>query len=149
MDKKEKEMTYCVEINLELKTITCCHQGCGIVFAVPGHWMKKRIEDHTWWYCPNGHTQHYSGKSETEKLREDLTRQERITQSVSNQRDVERMQRKSTERRLSAQKGVTTKIKNRIAHGVCPCCARTFKQLQRHLKSKHPEYLKENTKEKK
>ena len=32
-------------------------------------------------------------------------------------------------------------VKARVAHGVCPCCNRTFKQLARHMKTKHPDYV--------
>lgn len=37
-------------------------------------------------------------------------------------------------------KGVVTRTRNRIANGVCPCCDRSFTNLQRHMASKHPDY---------
>lgn len=37
-------------------------------------------------------------------------------------------------------KGVATRLKNRAAHGVCPCCNRTFQQLARHMSAKHPDF---------
>jgi hypothetical protein len=36
---------------------------------------------------------------------------------------------------------VATRIRNRIAAGVCPCCTRTFKNVARHIKDKHPTYV--------
>jgi DNA repair exonuclease SbcCD ATPase subunit len=32
------------------------------------------------------------------------------------------------------------KLRTRAAAGVCPCCGRTFKQLARHMQSKHPDW---------
>lgn len=29
---------------------------------------------------------------------------------------------------------------HRVGAGVCPCCKRTFQQLARHMKCKHPKY---------
>jgi hypothetical protein len=31
------------------------------------------------------------------------------------------------------------RIQKRTAAGVCPCCNRTFQQLARHMKTRHPE----------
>ena len=28
----------------------------------------------------------------------------------------------------------------RVEHGVCPCCKRSFSALARHMATKHPEY---------
>lgn len=44
------------------------------------------------------------------------------------------------ERSAAAQRGVLTRLKNRVAAGVCPCCHRSFKQLSEHMKMKHPDY---------
>lgn len=39
-----------------------------------------------------------------------------------------------------AQKAAKTRMKNRIANGVCPCCNRHFANVQRHIRTKHPEF---------
>jgi hypothetical protein len=54
---------------------------------------------------------------------------------------AERDLREDTERRLSAQKGATTRAKKRHAAAVCPCCNRSFVQLRRHMENKHPGYV--------
>ena len=46
------------------------------------------------------------------------------------------------ERRLSATKGVVTRMKNRVSRGICPCCKRHFTNLERHMDTKHPSYAK-------
>jgi hypothetical protein len=33
-----------------------------------------------------------------------------------------------------------TRIKKRVAAGVCPCCNRSFKDLARHMAGQHPDY---------
>lgn len=123
--------------------ITCCHKGCGLTFAVPKTWEDKRREDHTWWYCPNGHQQHFSGKTEAEKLQ---LERDRLAQRIAERDDeirAERERRESVERSLTATRGVITRIKNRVGKGVCPCCNRTFSDLQRHMHTQHPTYSKE------
>ena len=50
-----------------LETIVCC--TCGIVFAVPQHWRRMRLNHGDWFWCPNGHHQHYTeAKTAREKL---------------------------------------------------------------------------------
>lgn len=60
-------------------TITC--GKCDIVFAVPERWYRARCEDHKTWYCPNGHPRVFAGKSETDKLRDELAREKRCCES--------------------------------------------------------------------
>ena len=48
--------------------------------------------------------------------------------------------REGAERRASAARGQVTKLKNRAAAGVCPCCNRQFQNLKNHMATKHPEF---------
>jgi hypothetical protein len=94
-------------------------------------------------FCANGHPGVFSGKDvQTELERE----RDRLKQALAQKDDEIRYQqgqREQAERRLNATRGVVTRIKNRVGHGVCPCCNRTFTDLQRHMHSKHPAYPKE------
>lgn len=129
-----------IDVTLSMKTITCCHAGCGIVFAVPAHWDTKRREDHSPWYCPNGHRQFYLGKSDAEKLRDELTRKQAQLDQAKADADYQRKQRDHAERCTAAARGQVTKIKNRVGNGVCPCCNRTFSNLMQHMRTEHPEW---------
>lgn len=124
------------------EVITCCNSSCGISFAVPSEWQRARRRDHSWFYCPNGHHQHYPGESTEEKLRLERDRlAQRVAQrddEIADQRDL----RAGVERRLNATKGVVTRIKNRVGHGICPCCTRSFGNLAMHMKTQHPTYAK-------
>lgn len=115
---------------------------CAVVYFFPEGWCEKSREEGRSWKCPNGHGQWY-GESETDKIRRerDLLKQ-RIAQrddliAENNKRIAE------GERKLSATKGVVTRIKNRVGRGVCPCCNRTFENLHRHMSGQHPTYVSE------
>ena len=49
--------------------ITCCHKGCGWQFAIArDHYNYLRNHTDRWFYCPNGHEQHYDGPTDAEKV---------------------------------------------------------------------------------
>lgn len=123
-------------VNIETKTITCCAAGCGIPFAVPEHWYDKRREDHTLFYCPNGHSQHFSGATEAEKLRRE---RDNLKQQMARVEDEKRL----AERKLAQAVATTKRIKKRASAGNCPCCKRTFSNMAAHMKTQHPEFIAE------
>jgi hypothetical protein len=120
--------TYSKYITLE--ELTC--GNCGITFAVPQNWLAERRENGGGFTCPNGDARVFL-KSELDKVREKLEAEQRRVILIRNERDA-------AERHASAMKGQVTRIKNRAKAGVCPCCNRSFVQLQRHMKSKHPDF---------
>ena len=120
-----------VRLQASLVIEQCC--SCGIVFAVPGDWQRSKKNDHETIFCPNGHRFHYPGESDEERLRRRL-------EFEKNRREAAERRAEHTERRRRAEKAAKTRIKNRIANGVCPCCNRTFKNLHRHMESQHPDY---------
>lgn len=95
-------------------------------------------------YCAHGHRGVFTEKpTEEDRLR---LERDRLVQRVAEKDDEinrQRLRAELTERRLSAAKGRVTRIKNRVGHGVCPCCNRTFTDLQRHMASKHSDYTKQ------
>lgn len=112
--------------------------GCGVTWGLARSFVEQRRADGKTWYCPNGHHWHFTlGKSTAEKLREEREETARLRARLDQERAHAR-----------ALKGVVTKTKKRlvateqrVANGVCPCCNRSFKQLQRHMKAKHPDYI--------
>ena len=123
----------------ELVEETCC--SCHIRFAMPYSFQKRCREDSKVLFCcPNGHYQHYSGEqTEREALRRE---RDRLKQQAARLEDEAREAREDADaakRQAAAFKGVATRIKNRVQHGVCPCCNRTFQDLARHMKSQHPD----------
>lgn len=61
-------------MTVEMAQETCI--TCGISWAVPLPFQQKRKKDHVTYFCPNGHGQHWTGKSEEERLRDELARGE-------------------------------------------------------------------------
>ncbi len=119
----------------------CC--SCFVTFGVPRGYSAKRQQDKQPFWCPNGHSMSYT-QSEADRLRAELQKQQQATAKALADAERERQWRaearedaRALERRLAAQRGVTTRMKNRVAHGVCPCCNRTFQNLQRHMATKH------------
>lgn len=106
--------------------------GCGIPFFVPTKWLNAKIENHGSFHCPNGCDRVFTGKSKAEKLEQELRnlqlRKEQSEQELQNRWLDTLSEKKKLERKLK-----------RVHKGVCPCCNRTFENLQRHMKIKHPE----------
>lgn len=114
--------------------------NCGVAFAMPADFDEELRKSHKIFHCPNGHQQHYTGKSEAEKLKEQLEkeRQEKEHQLKCRER-AENMYRKSEIER----KKVRTRLRNvktKIAAGVCPCCDQSFPDLHQHMTAAHPEF---------
>jgi len=118
--------------------VTCCNGDCGISFAVPQWWNTGKRNTHSTFYCPNGHRQSYMEESDEDKLRRerDLARQQ-----IARVQDEAARARRET---YAAQKE-TKRLKRRAAAGTCPCCSRTVLQMARHMKTKHPGFVAEET----
>jgi hypothetical protein len=115
---------------------------CGISFAMPQDFqLVCRLDHNQEFYCPNGHGQVYIGKTEAQKERALRESAERDREYYQVQLRRTREELKSTERSRAAIKGQNTKIKKRIANGVCPCCNRHFAALEKHMATKHPDYV--------
>lgn len=120
-----------MRVNEILVVEECCN--CHVLFAIPEDMQRRLRETHHSFYCPNGHSQSYTDKTEAQKLQAQLQAERERTQFW---RDEEGRTKKA----LTATKGQLTKTKNRVANGVCPCCHRSFVQLERHMSTKHPEF---------
>lgn len=136
-----------ITVETELVTEECCHNGCGVLFAMTAEFVRERRKDHALWYCPNGHSQHYSGKNEEERLKaqleEERRQRQRAEQNIAYWQDEakEAGERAAHERnRANGYKGHATRISRRVKHGVCICCNRTFKDLAAHMATKHPTF---------
>ncbi len=129
-----------IAVTTYLEPVACSRAGCGITFAVPRGWQRERQEDHTTFYCPNGHQQYFPGETDAERLAKELARErQRLDQAQAAVKDLERSRR--------AIRGQLTRQRNRIAKGVCPCCKRHFRDLFRHMQTKHPQFAGEGQKE--
>lgn len=118
-----------------LGTIVEAHNcpTCGVVYTCPKGMMESQRKDgrgsH---YCPNGHSLSFQ-TTENERLRRE---RDRLVQQQAQLQDeiAER------DRLLTAERNKAKRAEKRAKAGVCPCCTRTFTNMSRHMKTKHPEF---------
>ena len=115
-------------------TIIDCPE-CNVLFAITDQFEERRRADGNSFYCPSGHSMSYG-----DSLKDQLRRAKDANARLTSRLDQVKADRDQTELRRRAAVGQATKIRKRIANGVCPCCNRSFADLARHMQSKHPEY---------
>ena len=114
--------------------ITAIDLGCGHRVYLADSFIERRERDHKTFYCSVcGARRHWAQKSDMELLRSRLVRTQDMLDTARADRDLKEHQRRG-------EKAAKTRIKNRIANGVCPCCRRSFQNLHRHMLNKHPDY---------
>jgi hypothetical protein len=103
---------------------------CGIQFCTPPGYEGRRRNDHGSFHCPNGHRMSFHEKTPFEIATEEKNK-------VQAKLNEEQHARLVLEKQLAEEKKKRATLETRISHGVCPCCNRTFKDLERHMNSKH------------
>lgn len=109
---------------------------CGVHFGVPYGFMEWRRHDGKQYWCCNGHALSFH-ETEAQKLEKQLIKTRNELQAQVNE---------ATHGRLVAEKAAATErrklraIQKRVAAGVCPCCTRSFENLQKHMRTKHKNY---------
>lgn len=136
--------THVYPITVKLVVWDC--SDCGIVYGVPVDFVNTLRANGGRYYCPNGHS---LGWSETDADRERKAREaaERRALAFEKQADHEREARRVADLSNRALRGHLTRIRNRIANGVCPVpgCRRSgFTKVRAHIASKHPDWLAEH-----
>lgn len=110
-----------------LVTETCCE--CGVLYAMTRDFKAHRLADRAKFYCPNGHGQVYVGETAAKKLERAEAREVALKdQLAAAVRDAETL------------RVALLRDRQRFANGVCPCCNRSFGNVQRHMSTQHPDY---------
>lgn len=119
----------------ELTNIIC--GTCGVLHAIPKVMYDTCLEEGGFWHCPNGHLRGFrQGRHEKEAV---VRERDRLKQA--NARLVE--EAAAAERAKQRATSELKRHKKRAAAGTCPCCKRTFSNMARHLKTEHPDFVKE------
>lgn len=126
----------------ETLTLIYC-ANCGMAFGITEDYEDRRRKDHASFYCPRGHSQSWSAKSEEEILREKLEAAKNSEQWWRDRSKREEEAKETARRQRDAYKGHTTRLKKRVAKGKCPCCSATFVNLASHMTKRHPDYVQE------
>ena len=101
---------------------------CGIVFAVLGFWLgaqRASGEGGGQFWCPNGHNGVFQ-EPEVQRLKR-LLEQEQKNHAITKQEHEQAI-------------AETLRLQRQVARVICPCCKRSFQNLLRHMKTKHPQY---------
>jgi len=114
----------------------CCK--CGQPFAMTSDFKERRLNDHKYFYCPSGHRQYYVGKTKEQRLKERLSQKNMKIKQLYGENANLRSERNEVKKTYN-------RMRTRIKNGVCPCCDRTFQNLLEHIKTKHPEFGKDET----
>jgi hypothetical protein len=112
-------------------TLIAAQCWCGLWHAIPAPLYRQATHEGHTVYCPLGHSW-VKGETKAEKLEKEL-------RAANDRLAAERAAHDQTRTSLRVQKGVTTRIKNRVHKGVCPHCHRYFPNLHAHMTTKHKE----------
>ncbi len=125
----------------DLTTINCGE--CGGVYAIAQRYHQTCYEEGSAWNCPYCKVGwgFACNNGENDRLRRQLKAALSAEQRERAAHDQTRSALEHTERRRRAEKAAKTRVRNRVAAGVCPCCNRTFQNLARHMQSQHPEVV--------
>lgn len=115
---------------------------CATLFAMTAELRARRLDDHKPFYCPNGHSMSYAGKTAEQKACERADAAEREAQRLRDRLVQANEAKQSVEYSLRTTKGALTKARKRADNGVCQHCHRHFPDVAAHVKEKHAELVK-------
>jgi hypothetical protein len=87
---------------------------CGIAYCLPTRFQQERLQDHKSWYCPNGHSLWYPGKTTAEKKIEELERRWARWREIASDRTAERDEARQAMRVCPFECGFTVKRKQLV-----------------------------------
>lgn len=120
--------------------------GCGhVIYMGSEHERELRQTHKSYWCTICGYTNYFPGETDVQKLEKQLQAAREETARERKRKEWAEQETRNVELRRRAQQGVVTRLKNRVGHGVCPCCTRSFADLKRHMTTKHPDYSREPT----
>lgn len=115
-----------------LERMSC--NKCGAVFALNLQYVQYARSNAGGYWCPYCDCRWSWSEHKTDRLLKQLEVKERELHEAKcetlrqNQlREQEQIAREKAEKKL-----------RRVNNGVCPCCKRSFTNLARHMKTKHP-----------
>lgn len=125
-------------ISFEVIQPSCCN----LPFMMTLSMYDERLRTKKTWYCPNcGSSRVFNGETEESKLKKELAKEVQRKEAALRRANEARIEADKMRAKEEVQRKSKLRMKNRIKHGVCPCCNRTFKNLQNHMKSKHADFV--------
>ena len=122
-----------IVVNRATTLITNDCLTCGVVFAMPERLLEQRRENHAWFYCPNGHAQHFAQSGTERQLEAERKENARLKSLVLSERaTVERLSSDLMDKAKELKR-----VKKRAEIGVCQKCNRSFLNVTRHMETQH------------
>lgn len=115
--------------------------------------MELLVRSQQTFFCPFGHQQHFCQDQGIRGQLDAVRRERDRLKQIAAQKDDDILAERERGDRANARadhnansarayKGVATKLKKRVVNGVCPCCNRHFRELESHMRTKHPDFPK-------
>jgi ssDNA-binding Zn-finger/Zn-ribbon topoisomerase 1 len=123
---------------VSLEHVEC---SCGGVYAISKRIMDLARERGGSWHCPYCQGLVSFNETEVKRLQKELEAERARKQAALERANRLNEELGKTEIQLKRTKTILKNHKTRTANGVCPCCNRAFVQLQRHMETKHPDYV--------
>ena len=117
-----------LSVSTELAKVIC--GNCGGVYAIAERYRKQQQEQGGFWTCPYCKTGWGFCESENDRLKKQLAQQKALVQNAE-------LGQQNALKEADHFRKKHQKILNRIEKGVCPHCHRYFKNLHRHINTKH------------
>jgi hypothetical protein len=114
----------------------CC--TCGVPIYGPEDKYNNCLATGKSFYCINGHALVFG--AENDRLKEKISQLERERDAARAREQMAKNNEKSARHASKIAKGKLKARSERVKTGVCPCCNRTFVNLQRHMVTKHPKW---------
>lgn len=93
-------------INLKIDKIICA--SCGVVFFLSEGHKSNLVSNKKTFYCPNGHTQSYTGKSLEKQLEEEKAKCNRYSNYLDEQsKTINELQREKAKLKRELKKNVS------------------------------------------
>lgn len=121
-----------VKLNGEHHVVRQCGT-CAVWHTVPQIVYDCYRKEGGFWHCPNGHQRGFrkgEDEIEQERIRRERDQLKQDAARLSDEIAAERKRADEAEKKI-------VQVRRRAAAGVCPCCNRTFLNVQRHMKTKH------------
>ena len=93
----------------------CASSGCSATICLTQEEEEKLRRTHEFFYCPNGHSQHFTGKTKEEKQIEELRRMLEQKQHMLDWRGEHIMELKAELRSLRSRLGAKTRKLRAVA----------------------------------
>jgi hypothetical protein len=132
-------VTGTIELVRSFTILDCPH--CAVEFGVQRSLADRRKREGKVIHCPACGKPMGWGESEEDKLAKQLAAAKRETQRLQGTVTHLRDQRDAFERSNRGLRAAGTRLRKRVANGVCPCCKRTFADLGRHMAGQHPDFV--------